>query len=358
VVLTAAIPFTLMALGDALGVALYGAEAAAQIDAFREGLFWRGMLAVCACSAVLGSRLLIRLEAVDNRHAEVQLPGWPRIRSPETSAAKAARVRPAHKHSLPLLVKKELRLHQLTFVIVGLYVGDEVTGLVLGRFIPRLFDFLPSSAPFLTSGLLSILIGALASAEERHLGTVEWHLLLPMSAWRQWTVKAGVVLVLTLLLGIGVPLVLGRLNPGGDEARFFARMWPESALGLVVLAFCSLYVPSVCTSGIHALVVTLPVLAGGVWFLQMMASAMWSALSYAWGGSSLPVLLRALRVSRVPSFRSGTLLTFTLAAAFIVMLFRFVDEPQVRGEKWQARQVACIAAFLKLSQLLLILSGR
>ena len=53
-----------------------------------------------------------------------------------------------------------------------------------------------------------ILIGSLASAEERQLGTLEWQTLLPSPAWQQWAVKVGVTFGLALLLGVGLPALL------------------------------------------------------------------------------------------------------------------------------------------------------
>ena len=39
--------------------------------------------------------------------------------------------------------------------------------------------------------MLALLIGSLASAEERQLGTLEWQGLLPMASWKQWAAKVG-----------------------------------------------------------------------------------------------------------------------------------------------------------------------
>ena len=65
---------------------------------------------------------------------------------------------------------------------------------------PGLPEFPLAGVGILYGALLAVLIGSLASAEERQNGTLEWQLLLPMAAWKQWAVKVGTVLVLTALL--------------------------------------------------------------------------------------------------------------------------------------------------------------
>ena len=55
--------------------------------------------------------------------------------------------------------------------------------------------------------LVPILAGALASAEERRLGTLEWQVLQPTATWKQWLVKATVVIALSIVVSLP-PLVL------------------------------------------------------------------------------------------------------------------------------------------------------
>lgn len=96
----------------------------------------------------------------------------------------------------------------------------------------------------LYGGLLAILIGALASAEERRLGTLEWQALLPVAAWRQFAMKTGVALTLSLLLSFALPLLLAR----GELA-----VTAVHAGAVLLLTTISLYVSSRCDSGLQAL---------------------------------------------------------------------------------------------------------
>jgi hypothetical protein len=150
-------------------------------------------------------------------------------------------------------MKKELRLQQMAFVVGGLYLLGWVTLSLLRHLIPGLGPPLGAIA-ILYGGLLALLIGSLASAEERHVGTIEWQLLLPMATWRQWVVKAGMALALAVTLGIGWPDLLAYLHPSADD--FHVNAW---SAGLVIaLTVGSLYVSSLCTSGVKALVLSLP----------------------------------------------------------------------------------------------------
>ena len=50
------------------------------------------------------------------------------------------------------------------------------------------------------SGLIALLVGSLACAEERQMGTLDCQVLLPMATWQQWSVKVAVVLGLSMVL--------------------------------------------------------------------------------------------------------------------------------------------------------------
>jgi hypothetical protein len=106
------------------------------------------------------------------------------------SRARAGRT----QHPLWLLLKKEARLQELTFVLTGLYVL--IFAVIIGgqSLIPETAsEPAPYVTAFFQTGLVPILIGALASAEERRLGVTEWHVLLPFAAWKQWALKVGFI---------------------------------------------------------------------------------------------------------------------------------------------------------------------
>jgi hypothetical protein len=128
----------------------------------------------------------------------------------------------------------------------------------------------------LYGGVLSILIGSLASAEERQLGTLEWQLVLPMAAWQQWAVKAGVTLGLAATLGVGLPAAFAWLTPTSAYPRS-SGMWHETVAAVLLLTTCSLYVSSLCTGGVRAMVFSLSLILAMPYVTHRVTLIFWRA---------------------------------------------------------------------------------
>ena len=79
-----------------------------------------------------------------------------------------------------------------------------------------------------------LLAGSLASAEERQLGTLEWHALLPMSARTQWMVKVGVTVGVACALGMALPTALASMM-GSREIRVGVQPFLSAGVGLAVI---------------------------------------------------------------------------------------------------------------------------
>lgn len=229
-------------LAQVSGLVGYGSTEATLIERqqFTAGLRLWGLVSVSALAAVAGWLTFMQLEAIDGL-PEVHWPrGWRRT---DVSVAVARRRNPFW-----LLVLKELRLQQMTFIVAGLFMLGGIAVWSLRTVIPE-FDGSLEPLAALDGLMLAWLIGSLASAEERHLRTLEWHTLLPIAAWQQWIVKAGVTLGLALLLGIGLPmLVSSDVNP----------LYPAYVGVIVILTTASLYVSTLCTSGLRTLTVSGP----------------------------------------------------------------------------------------------------
>ena len=235
VVFAGALPFWISVLTERLGVLVV----------------WGVTVAVCVAGALATWRLFMRLEAIDGRGADLRLPDAWRT----TSAASASGHHARPRHPLWLLVKKELHLQQMTFAVAGVWI---VIWLAIGastRLVPAFAAFPLARAvgplSILYGGLLALLIGSLASAEERQMGTLEGQLVLPMAAWKQWAVKAATVLGLAGMLSFAIPaaLVAGRLG-----------FSPWHAGTIAFLTAGSLYVSSLSSSGLRALLVSGPVM--------------------------------------------------------------------------------------------------
>src|SRR5206468_1469267 len=97
-------------------------------------------------------------------------------------------------------------------------------------------------------GLLSIVIGSVASAEERQLGTAEWQVLMPVAAWKQWAVKVGVALGLAMLLaGLLPAYVLKEVSWGNEFKDSRLELTAVLAGVATALATMSLYISSMCS---------------------------------------------------------------------------------------------------------------
>ena len=195
-----------------------------------------------------GWRTFMRLEAPDGYDAHLSWPRW--LRS-AMAVDEAGLVRPAARaHPIWLLVKKELRLQQMSLAVAAINVAIWLATYLVVRPSPAAAGVMTMVA-MLYGGLLAILIGALASAEERHLGTLEWQTLLPVSAWRQFAVKTIVTLGLSLLLAFVLPILL---------ARGELPVTGLHAATVLLLTVGALFVSSLCDSGLKAMALSAPAL--------------------------------------------------------------------------------------------------
>ena len=249
----------LLIAGEWFAILNYGHTVS--VDSYRVSFVWGGLLAISTSAAAAMWWALPRLEVVDGRGEGVDF-------APHGATATASLTR---REPTWLLIGKELRLQQLAFAIAAIYVVTFVAVVIQTRAY-----FYSSEAAFMVSmlyaGLLALVIGSMATAEERNLGTIDAQLLLPMRASRQWVIKVSVALGLTLVLGILLPAALGAaLQP---ERAAWGRNLPTVAgitvMALMALTTLSLYVSTLCSSGVWALVMSVPAaFAVGALVLQL-----------------------------------------------------------------------------------------
>ena len=195
------------------------------------------------------------------------------------------------------LVKKELRLQQLTFALTAWYLVTAWPTATLLRVL-GLGDEAASAGAAIYWLCLPVLAGSLASAEERRLGTLSWQFQLPPAARQQWAVKVATVFGVALLVSMVGPLLLAELlwpaaRPAGGTAVVLVVL-------VVVLTAVSLYISSLSASGLRAAVVSLTVVPAIVWLVARWAlllsrtptPAFWSGRGGGWIGLlSLVVVL-------------------------------------------------------------------
>lgn len=337
------IPGILMVVGELLGVAKYGVSTArrSELDAFRMTFVWFGTLGLCAIGAVLSWRMFTRLEAIEGPGQDVRLPQW----LTGDSAASAAASQLTRRNPVWLLVMKELRLQQLPLALTGIYVLEWVAVMSLASVSDPSYSYLFSGLTMIHIGLLPILIGSFASAGERQIDTLQSQLLLPMAASKQWAVKVGVVFASALVLGFGLAaLLLSATRSAGVNATPLTES-KTAIIGVLLLASGSLYISSLCRSGLWALVMSMPAVVGSALFVQ---------LSFEWLGNPSFAIVRQLSGQPMPRFRPfyyvpPPVLSYLLIAGVIAIALRFAfinhrsaDRPAKRV--WM--QVIVMAAFV------------
>lgn len=244
------------------------------------GYFWLATITVGAVGAVMTCRTFLRLEAAGEPQADVDLSAW--------FGRSTAQSRPGRAHSpWSLLIMKELRLQQVTFVVSGIYAAVWLAVVVGRQFAADTFVDSPLFvATFLNTALVPLLAGAIASADERRMGTADWHTLLPIAAWEQWAIKAGVALGTAFALAVVLPTLLASIatEPGWRDG-----MEPTT---VVMLCVGALYISSLSSNALRALLMTGPAIAAAV-IVGLMA--LWPVVeavqpAVRWLAQALPIV--------------------------------------------------------------------
>ncbi len=263
----------LASLGAVMAWARLGGSMAAGLETLHNRVLVASLIAISLLGAVAGWRAFMSLEAVDGRDAPLTWPRW--LRSAMALDEEQTIAPPRRSHPYWLLVKKEARLQQMSLAVAAINVAFWTAA---ASIVDRDPAGVLAMVAVLYGGLVAVVIGALASAEERHLGTMEWQVLLPIAAWRQFAVKAAVALTLSLLLAFLLPLLLAR----GQLA-----VTPVHAGAVLLLTLASLVVSSRCQSGLQAVAVAAPTL------LVVLVLLGWS-LRFAWVGVNTALAIMAV----------------------------------------------------------------
>lgn len=185
------------------------------------------------------------------------------------------------------LIRKELRLHVVPWLVAGILVGLWGLSLLVRKWAPESelgVAAANTSTVTLFAGILGAFIflvtGASAIAEERVLGTLEWQWTQPISMARQWRIKVGVATALALTLGLILPTALIWLGFDADSlsTTFGKPEWQPIAAyaaALAALFATSLYASSVSHSSMKAVALT-PLLLGSLWAVG--ALAIWAVV--------------------------------------------------------------------------------
>jgi len=355
VVFTAALPGVLGIMGVLGGVAWYGLADAVAVDRLRSVLFWSGLVVGWVAGAIWSWRLFMQLEAIDVRDAAVGLPDW--LRQGTGVIAHSA---PRQQPPFWALLKKELRLQQLSFIVIVIYA------VVLATLTFRSRDGSAGTADAMVALSLAylmlggILIGSLASAEERHFGMIEPQILLPVRAWQQWVLKCAVVVALSLLLSFLTVEVLVSLE---GLSRIQTVRGPGFGLiGIVLmLTVLSLYVSSLSTSGVKAMATSLPVGLAAMMLSHLVMLTIASS-RYRWvdhrlvAHQSSSVQLVRTQIVAYQHTLDNVLTGMVAGLALLLLVFGYVNHRSVeRGFRRLTPQATTIGAYVVVCLVLMAL---
>jgi hypothetical protein len=329
-VFTLGLPGTAVAVAQVIYLVIY--RRIAPVDLVMS-ILWLGSLILTPIGAVAGWWTFMRLEPVEDRSASVGLPRW--RRSTVATAAPALTI----GHPIWLLVRKELRLQQMALVVAGFYVFGWAAAVLLQPAFPHAREIFEILSLFYAL-LMALLTGSLASAEERQLGTLEWQLLLPIAASRQWAVKVGVVIGLTLVLALGLPSWLVTARPA------LQQLWPRFAGATVTLAVAGLYVSSACGSGLWAMLMSLTTVLCATWWLTYLR---------------IRLSVRLGRTLSLALIRFDTALEPLMATAFVGLLLWFALRNHRFAERASQRlwmQGLWLTGYLTAAVIVAVLAAR
>lgn len=334
VVFTIAIPGLLATAGDLVGVWIYGPHNALAVDHFKEDVFWRGIFTICGLAGIAGWWMFARLEVIEG-HRDIALPGWLTF-APRGNTRLATRP----GHFVRALLMKELRLQQIPYVLAALYAATVTMLPLLDRMTPTALGDAKGALTALYAGFVALLIGSLSSAQERHLGTLEWQTLQPVAGWKQWSLKVTVAWALAIVLGLVLPIVLGVRH---DSGRFRSIPAESIAATLICLTTVGLYLSTLCRNSMSALVLTFPMIVA--------SAAVSSAFQRVLGSLLYQSYIRAGGPPRryIPHDMSGPLLLFAVGLVAVLLSLAFVNHrTSDRSAVRTAKQALAIGAYVAI----------
>lgn len=283
-----------LVVAEWIGVRRFGYTA--EVDLFRLTALWWSTLALSAVGAVMTWTIFSRLQ-IEDGGTEVRL----------TPAAATARQTFTRRRAGWLLVAKELHVQQLALAVGGVYALTYAVA-ALTQASPWRSDDALTILMVLYGGLVAMLTGSMASAEERNWRTLDAQLLLPVRAAWQWLIKVGVTMGLALTLAVALPALLIWILPPHDPltaARAARRLFAISTfLTLASLTALSFYVSTLSSSGFWALLLSLPaavaVATCVMWLGDVLARSLFRAggrpngVAMEWAGAVLAIAVIAL----------------------------------------------------------------
>lgn len=197
------------------------------------------------------------------------------LRAGRAEVAATPTIAPPKHRPLRALIRKEFESHYVNLLVAGALLVAHLAIIGVRKLNPDLRALHQSVLMILEIWWLlwlamPMLVGAVAVAEERRLGTMEGHLCLPVRRRVQFAVKFAVVLLLGTLLGgvmpcliewlgtlIGVPSgLLAPLSRSAGAAQVTLPALLAPFLGAAALAVFSFYASTFLRNTLQALAAT------------------------------------------------------------------------------------------------------
>jgi hypothetical protein len=342
-VFAGAMPALFLLVGELMAEAIYGSyfEPRGAAYLLRSRTVGIGTAVLCAIAIADTVRRFLSLQVIDG--------GQRASSSPSVAGVRAAAVPRRQTNVYVALLKKELRLQALPIVVVAVVSTLWLVwpllpaGMAEEGVISRTSGVLQP----LFAVLLAILSGALASADERHLGVWSSQVLLPVPMWKQWMGKATIVLGLAFTFGLVLTDIEATRWRFGYPAVVSVSL-PVFAVGAAAL---SLFVSSLSSRGVIALLVSVGAVLSWMIFAMILIGAFWSRTFFvAWQtfyDVISPAAITNHAASIVTTLASGMMLALPIVVVVWLALrnHRRLDH-QARLVR---RQVAAIALVSALS---------
>lgn len=228
------------------------------------------------------------------------------------------------------LVKKEIHLQAIPILLAMIYCV--IVGILLivhsmrANFMAESTDtggICFSAATICLFALVPIMSGGSVAAEERAAGQLEWQLIQPLTARRQWRIKLTVCFLVVLCAAVLLPLGTMFL-----VEKFGAKVeWPKddgiwiSLVCQFTMTILAIYASSFARTTVRALITAVGLIAGAVTCSMM--------------GISFSVHSGILH-NPVGNHHEGTYMLIGLVLVFMALLrssfpnFRFVQRPMAR----------------------------
>lgn len=188
------------------------------------GLWWSLVMVSGLAGIALSRRMVVRLQDLPVGGSPIEFPCFRRRAQPATGLRRRGR-----RSGIRTLRRKERRLQQLSLITAGLLTLLTILAVITMK-AWGIHEANPMVWPVLafTWGLIPVLVGAVAVAEERWSGMHAWQQTLPVAVSRQWRIKVIACLRIAFLLGVVVPTVVDII------CLRFAGLWKDDYLFVVV----------------------------------------------------------------------------------------------------------------------------